>query len=99
MNVKDLKLNIHTAAAAAAVLVAASGAWYTLRAKVAANEDQIMRVEIRNIADSNRIRRIENRGAVAKVERDGIREQIRELQEQMGDNGRKLDTILRELQR
>lgn len=106
MDIRNLKLSVQTAGAVAIGLVAASGAWYTLLAKVEANEHEIRRVEVRNVADSNRIRRIENRGAAAKAEREGIREQIRGLQlqvqvlqEQVTDNGRKLDALIIQIQR
>lgn len=90
MEFKNIKVSIQTLIAACTLLLAGSGAYYTLASDVKSNATEIDRVKQRTFADSNRIRRIETKAAVAEAERQIIKETAKE-------NGKKLDAILRQL--
>lgn len=90
MDFKNIKISLGSAITAAGLLVAGSGAYYTLASDVNQNAKEIDRIEQRSYADSNRIRRIETKAAVAESERQVIKEQTKR-------NGEKLDAILRRL--
>lgn len=92
MDLSAIKITLRQAIIAAGILLSASGAYYSLQAQVTKNTDKISIVEGRSMADSNRIREINKKAAAAEKEREFIREQVKE-------NGRKLDAILKELQK
>lgn len=92
MDLSSIRITGRQALIAAGVLLSASGGYYSLQAQVTRNADQVRIVEARSKADSNRIRDIGKKAAAAEKERELIREQVKE-------NGRKLDAILRELRR